>query len=249
VKTKRAFVIFGASLLLAPLAGVSAQVEPPRTETVPTAEEQSGTDLSKYHFPDLKPCAAPEPQNKQETRPLELDDPRAERCVYLPGITGDSEPGYADGEPILFDALRKDYNESIGAKDVVERANPYISATGRTGVFEATPSGNRLGVGAALQAAQITLYGPVDVYNWIGVGKAGDLFQIGIGFNNLSYLGTAQCSGNNNAEYRPQIEGQVQINGTFLAGICFPQYVFGIGSQTFFRTVRDQATGKVASLG
>lgn len=100
------------------------------------------------------------------------------------------------------------------------------------------------GVRAALYAESGTLSGWTVMYNWVGMqyvpGSNANLEQIGIAYNNLAAdggSGITLCDGHNDVSDVPMILTQDWNNSTGpTTSLCFPAYIFGLGSYTTFQT-------------
>lgn len=206
---------------------------------------------------DLPICPPPGPQLTNLPPPLPLSDPSAPRCQVVPANVGLNLAGINGHRFLQVTAavaaiLARD---SHGLKSVIQSRpairSPNLSSTGpcdtygngevdcHEGIAMADASGiaRRVQFAATLYAQSPTLYGNAEVYNWIGMQNnvsGGNLAQIGITYNNLSYLGSAFCTGNNDVNYRPIIDTQAEIAGPYTPITCFPGFVFGLGTQTFF---------------
>ena len=64
----------------------------------------------------------------------------------------------------------------------------------------------------------------------ITAGCGGDFIQVGIDSNNVGACGNGNGGGNT----APEVFFQVAVNGTFETAKCLTNYIFGVGSQTFF---------------
>jgi len=198
-----------------------------------TSTSTFGAESFATFNPGLLPnCPPPAAQLVPVVKAKPLTDMSGPHCQYVPSTGRTHVDGFTDDQPLHFD-------EAWGAKygtraDLVKRGT--VGGTGQEAISESNRSHDRWAIAATLYAQTPTLYARADVYNWVGLqDDTHDLSQIGISYNNLSFLGTAECSGNNDVDYRPIVLGQVEFAGTFQPGICFPAYVFGPGTQTFFQ--------------
>lgn len=181
----------------------------------------------------LPNCPPPTAQVVPVTKAKPLTDMSGPHCQYVPSTGGTHVAGFADDQPLHFDEA---WGAKYGGADVDVVKHATVGATGQEGISETNRSHDRWAVAATLYAQTPTLFARADVYNWVGLqDDTHDLSQIGISYNNLSFLGTAECSGNNDVNYRPMVLGQIEYAGAFQPGICFPAYVFGPGTQTFFQ--------------
>lgn len=228
---RRARVLGAALLMSSTFAAVSS----------PAAH--SATRSSFLDPTTLPICAKPGPQQPSSARSKPVGDPTVSHCAVAPANAGLHLEGFDNNKFLRLDAAgRARFAQNSGVAVVPGSA---CQPECQNGIQEVAPSGNRRGVHGRLEAQDPVLRADHQaVYNWIGIqnqqGFFSELVQIGLAYN--SYNSDEFCGGNNNAPGRPIIAIQWAVSGDNDPFVCYPGYIFGLGSMTRF-AVTDNGGG------
>lgn len=211
------------------------------------ADASTESSIPSFLDPTTLPiCAKPGPQKPSSSPPKSIYDPTTPHCAVAPANAGLQLKGVDNNKFLRLDMAQLDqFNRDNGMTGPVVKG-AACSPSCNNGVGEENPSGNRHGVQAGLMAQNPQLFADHQaVYNWTGVQTQSEFFsnivQIGIAFNSWPNDGEF-CGGFNNKQNAPMIATQSARNGTYSRFACWPGYIFGIGSTTYF-AVTDNTGG------
>lgn len=220
--------VVGALCLLSIVCSVGVGF-PPAASAAPTVPV-----LDPFSLPI---CPPPAPLQSDLPAPKPLEDPSSPKCAYAPWTTGRTHvPGFADDKPMIVTEASFDAQAAAAGSTTQIHHVSFGPGQGNNGTLETAARGNRFGIFSSLYAQAPGLSGPADVYNWIGVQNnisGGNLSQVGIEYNNLP--AAQECP--NNVNGRPFILAEIEKDGVYGANLCYPNYVFGVGSHTSFETI------------
>jgi len=222
----------------------------------PSSMNYTGPAVADLNPQDMPVCPPPTPEQSISAGSIPpLLDPNVPHCKVIPvnanlHLSGINENSFLQLDPNTLIALQADNPVTLIHHPIVtpavsdtsscfsqSRLSDALTCQNGVGLTDNVGIGQLNGVAASLDAQTPTLYGSADVYNWIGVqnlSNGGNLDQMGIDYNNLSNTASADCSGNNDVNNRPIISGEMASDGGYSNPICFPAYILGPGSQTFF---------------
>ena len=235
--------VFGAVLIMASTFAVIGS---------PTSLASAESSIPSFLDPTKLPiCEKPGPNNSTSAAPKSIHDPTAYHCAMTPARGGLNLKGVDNNKFLRLDSTNVAKFERDNGGGPADGPNLDACAPNcRNGILEAQASGQRQGVGSRLQAQGVTLRANNQiVYNWVGLQNLdqvfnGQLVQIGIIVNSWP---ASYCAENKNQQNRPLIVTQARIDGRpghpgFTPRICFPGYIFGVGSHTHF-AVTDNGGG------